>query len=250
MKNKQQKFVDKVYRLTRNAAPLSFMLPTKNSSRSPLMWFDEEKGFNRALRYARNQKSPFEDEQDGNFILEPVIFENGLLRVPKENQVLQQFLHYHPMNGKKFTEVNNEKDASQEVEYLNYEVDALIEARNLDVAQLENVCRVLFGKNVSKMSTAELKRDVLVFAKHDPRSFLEAIKDPELMHSANIQRFFDDGMLTTRRNDSEVWYNTPTNKTKMLTIPYGQDKVTAASTFLKSDDGLEALTMLEALIEY
>ncbi len=250
MKNKQQKFVDKVYRLTRNAAPLSFMLPTKNSSRSPLMWFDEEKGFNRALRYARNQKSPFEDEQDGNFILEPVIFENGLLRVPKENQVLQQFLHYHPMNGKKFTEVNNEKDASQEVEYLNYEVDALIEARNLDVAQLENVCRVLFGKNVSKMSTAELKRDVLVFAKRDPRSFLEAIKDPELMHSANIQRFFDDGLLTTRRNDSEVWYNTPTNKTKMLTIPYGQDKVTAASTFLKSDDGLEALTMLEALIEY
>jgi hypothetical protein len=250
MKNKQQKFVDKVYRLTRNAAPLSFMLPTKNSSRSPLMWFDEEKGFNRALRYARNQKSPFEDEQDGNFILEPVIFENGLLRVSKENQVLQQFLHYHPMNGKKFIEVNNEKDASQEVEYLNYEVDALIEARNLDVAQLENVCRVLFGKNVSKMSTAELKRDVLVFAKRDPRSFLEAIKDPELMHSANIQRFFDDGMLTTRRNDSEVWYNTPTNKTKMLTIPYGQDKVTAASTFLKSDDGLEALTMLEALIEY
>ena len=250
MKNKQQKFVDKVYRLTRNAAPLSFMLPTKNSNRSPLMWFDEEKGFNRALRYARNQKSPFEDEQDGNFILEPVIFEDGLLRVPKENQVLQQFLHYHPMNGKKFIEVNNEKDASQEVEYLNYEVDALIEARNLDVAQLENVCRVLFGKNVSKMSTAELKRDVLVFAKRDPRSFLEAIKDPELMHSANIQRFFDDGLLTTRRNDSEVWYNTPTNKTKMLTIPYGQDKITAASTFLKSDDGLESLTMLEALIEY
>ena len=250
MTNKQQKFVDKVYRLTRNAAPLSFMLPTKNSNRSPLMWFDEEKGFNRALRYARNQKSPFEDEQDGNFILEPVIFEDGLLRVPKENQVLQQFLHYHPMNGKKFIEVNNEKDASQEVEYLNYEVDALIEARNLDVAQLENVCRVLFGKNVSKMSTAELKRDVLVFAKRNPRSFLEAIKDPELMHSANIQRFFDDGLLTTRRNDSEVWYNTPTNKTKMLTIPYGQDKVTAASTFLKSDDGLEALTMLEALIEY
>jgi hypothetical protein len=69
MKNKQPKFVDKVYKLTRGAAPLSFMLPTKNSHRSPLMWFDGEKGINRALRYARNQKSPFEDEQDGNFIL-------------------------------------------------------------------------------------------------------------------------------------------------------------------------------------
>ena len=249
MKNKQAKFVNKVYKLTRGAAPLSFMLPTKNSHRSPLMWFDEEKGVNRALRYARNQKSPFEDEQDGNFILEPVIFENGFLRVPKENQVLQKFLHYHPMNGKKFEEVDNEKDASTEVEMLNYEVDALIEARSLSVAELENVCRVLFGRDVSKMSTSELKRDVLVFAKRDPRSFLEAVKDPELMHNANVQRFFDEGLLSTRRNDTEVWYSTPTNKTKMLTIPFGQDKVTAVATYLKTDDGIEALGMLETLIE-
>ena len=51
--------------------------------RFPLLWFDEEKGENRALRYARNQKSPFEDEQDGNAIVEPVIFEDGFLRVPR-----------------------------------------------------------------------------------------------------------------------------------------------------------------------
>lgn len=249
MKNKQAKFVDKIYKLKRGAAPLSFMLPTKNSHRSPLMWFDEEKGFNRALRYARNQKSPFEDEQDGNFILEPIIFENGFLRVPKENQVLQQFLHYHPMNGKRFEEVDNEKDASAQVEHLNYEVDALIEARSLSLAQLESVCRVLFGRDVSKMSSAELKRDVLIFAKRDPRSFLEVVKDPELMHNANVQRFFDEGLLSTRRNDTEVWYSTPTNKTKMLTIPFGQDKVDAVCTYLKTDEGIEALTMLESLIE-
>jgi len=34
---------------------------------------------NRPLRYARNQKSPFEDEQDGNVILEPIVFEDGML---------------------------------------------------------------------------------------------------------------------------------------------------------------------------
>ena len=45
------------------------MLPTSNSRRSPLLWFDEERGENRALRYASNQKSPFEDEQDGNVVL-------------------------------------------------------------------------------------------------------------------------------------------------------------------------------------
>jgi hypothetical protein len=88
------------------------------------MYFDEEQNVNRALRYARNQKSPFEDEQDGNAILEPIIFEDGFLHVPRTNPVLQEFLHYHPMNGLHFEEINNEKDAQEDVEVLNLEVDA------------------------------------------------------------------------------------------------------------------------------
>jgi len=99
-------FADKQYKLTRDVAPLSFMLPTRHSRRFPLLHFDENEGINRELRYARNQKSPFVDEQDGNAILEPVIFEDGFLFVKKENQVLQQFLHYHPLNGTKFVEVD------------------------------------------------------------------------------------------------------------------------------------------------
>ena len=86
---KQQQYVDKTYRLTRDAAPLTFMLPVRNSRRSPLLWFDETKGTNRALRYGANQKSPFEDEQDGNVIIEPIVFEDGFLTVPRTNQVLQ-----------------------------------------------------------------------------------------------------------------------------------------------------------------
>ena len=61
--------VDKTYKLKSNATPISFTLPSRNTTRFPLMYFDEEQNMNRALRYARNQKSPFEDEQDGNFLL-------------------------------------------------------------------------------------------------------------------------------------------------------------------------------------
>ena len=88
-------YTDKVYRLKRDAAPLTYMLASHHTRRSPLLHFDEETGENKQLRYARNQKSPFVDEQDGNAILEPIIFEDGLLRVPKNNQVLQEFLYYH-----------------------------------------------------------------------------------------------------------------------------------------------------------
>ena len=78
---KTVEYVDKQYKLLGQDAPLSFMLASRNSRRFPLLWFDEDKGEQRALRYARNQQSPFEDEQDGNAILEPIVFEDGFLTV-------------------------------------------------------------------------------------------------------------------------------------------------------------------------
>lgn len=249
MKKKNEVYVDKTYRLTDAVAPLAYMIPTRNSRSFPLLYWDEEKGLNRALRYSRNQNSPFEDEQDGNVIVEPVIFEDGLLTVPRQNQVLQKFLHYHPLNGKSFEEVNLEKDASKEMESLETEVDALIEARSLSLEELENVCRVAFGRSTDRLSSAEMKRDVLMFAKYNPTDFLRILQDPELRYNSKVQKFFDSGMLTTRRNESEVWFSTPTNKKKMLSVPFGVSPTTAAGSFLKSDDGIEALKMLEDLVD-
>ena len=226
----------------------SFYSPTKHSSRFPLLHFDDTEGINRELRYARNQKSPFVDEQDGNAILEPVIFEEGFLHVNKTNQVLQQFLHYHPLNGKAFVEVDKAKDASEEIEDLMVEADALVEAKKLSIEQLENICRVLFGSNVATMSTAELKRDVLVFAKTNPEDFLDVVNDPELKIMGTVERFFSEGILAYRKSGKEVWFNTATNKTKMLNVPFGQDANDLVVSYLKSDDGVEVLKHLESLL--
>lgn len=247
-KTKTVKSVDKFYKLTRDAAPLSYMLPTRNSAHFSLMYFDEDTNTNRTLRYARNQKSPFEDEQDDNAILEPVIFEDGMLSVPRTNPVLQEFLHYHPLNGVKFVEIDNEKDASHDVEILNLEIDALIAAKELDIDMIENVTRVLFGRDTSKMSTAELRRDLLVFAKREPEYFLDVLTDPMLQLQGNVQMFFDKGLLSFRKNNTEVWYNTSSNKTRMLTVPYGSDPKETVASYLSSDDGIESLKMLENLI--
>ena len=239
---------NKVYKLTRDEAPLSFMIPTRHTSQFPLLWFDEDNNVNRTLRYARNQKSVFEDEQDGNIIVEPIIFEDGFLHVPKDNPMLQQFLYYHPLNGKRFIEVNKEVDAQVEVEKLTTEVDALIEARNLSIDQIESIGRVLFNKDTSKVTTSELKRDILVYAKNDPQTFLEVINDPTLKLQASVSQFFDKGLLAFRKNNKEVWYNTSSNKTKMLNIPFGEEPMFIVSTFLQSDDGIEVLKMLEKLL--
>jgi hypothetical protein len=94
-RKKKNVFTNKTYKLTKDKAPLSYSIPSRNSKRKSLLWFDEETGMNRALRYSKNQKSIFEDEQDKNVILEPIVFEDGLLFVPKENQILQKFLAQH-----------------------------------------------------------------------------------------------------------------------------------------------------------
>jgi len=240
---------DKTYKLLGGYTPLSYTLSSRNTRRYPLMWYDEEKNINRALRYAQNQKTPFEDEQDGNAILEPIVFEDGFLIVPKSNPVLQQFLHYHPLNGKTFILVDNEKDAQDELDEMTVEVDALIEARKLTVEQLETVYRVVFGKDPTRFATAEIRRDILVMAKRDPKGFLNVINDPMLKYNARVQMFFDSNLLSLRNNGKEVWFNTPSNKRKLLAVPFGEDHIETVSLYLKSDDGLDALKFLESQLE-
>lgn len=239
--------VDKVYKL-KLGSPLSYTLASRNSSLFPLLWYDEKNNINRSLRYAVNQKSPFEDEQDNNVILEPIVFEDGFLRVPKNNPVLQAFLHYHPGNGRVFEEVDKEKDAKAEVEDLNIEVDALLSARQLSIEQVEMMTRVLFDRDPSYVTTAELRRDILVFAKNSPKEFLQIMNDPELNYQAKIKTFFENKLLVFRNGDKEIWFNTASNKKKMCSIPYGQDPYEFAGQYLKSDEGLDYLKMLETFL--
>jgi hypothetical protein len=238
---------DKVYKL-KIGTPLSYSLASRNHQRFPLMWFDEDKNQNRALRYAINQKSPFEDEQDGNAIMEPIIFEDGFLSVSRTNPVLQEFLHYHPLNGIVFTEVDEQKEANEEVEDMNVEIDALLAARELSIEQIETLTRVMFGKDPSVIATEILKRDILVYAKTEPREFLNILNDPELQFQSKVRLFFENRLLALRNNDREVWFNTSTNKKKMLSIPFGEDPFEMTGHFLQSDEGLDALKMLEAML--
>ena len=213
-----------------------------------MLYFDESQGINRALRYAVNQKSCFEDEQDGNVVVTPIIFEDGLLRVPKNNPVLQQFLHYHPLNGKKFEEVVVEKDAQKDLDVMTMQVDALVEAKSLSLEQMENIARVLFNTDIGKLSSAELKRDILVFAKNNPTVFLNAINDPELKLLSTVQKFFDNKVLSFRNKKRDVHYNLEGNKKRLVAIPFGENPIEFLASWVKSDDGLDVLDFLEKQI--
>lgn len=241
---KKNIFTNKTYKLTRNKAPLSYSIPSRHTKRKSLLWFDEETGMNRTLRYSRNQKSIFEDEQDKNVILEPIVFEDGLLFVPKENQILQKFLAHHPGLGNMFVEVDKEKDASTDVSQLDLSLDAQIAAKELDIEMLETVARVVIGLRVDNLTSSELKRDVRLFAQRYPVDFLDSINDPLLSLQNKCAKFFSEGLLIIK-NKKDIYYNLKGNKNKLMTIPYGEDPLFILASFLQSDEGLEVLSILE-----
>ena len=238
---------DRVYRLKGRTAPLSFILNSRHSRRKPLLYFDGTS--QRALRYASNQSSPFEDEQDQNAIIEPVIFEDGMLVVSQQNPVLQQFLSYHPGNGSIFEEVDSERDASVEVEQMDWQLEAQIAAKNLDIAALEIVARIGLGANPDNMSTAELKRDVRLYAKKYPEEFLEILNDPQLEVQALAAEILAQKLLILKNKGKDIYFNLSDNKKKLLTIPFGDEASSALVSFFQTDDGIEVMRTLENLLE-
>jgi len=246
MKTNQAK--DKVYVLKQDKTPVSFFIQSRSNKRRQLLHFDEEKGINRALRYSKNQKSIFEDEQDGTAILEPIVMEDGKITVAKNNPMLQQFMDMHPDNlsngGTLFYEFDPQRVAEDRVRTLNLEVDALIAARSLDLDKMKSIARVHLDSNVDKMTAAEIKHDILLFARNYPEDFLYAIEDPDIDVNDISSRAFDEGYVTFRAG-KDIHYNLKNNKKKILTVPFGDRKEDVFMTWLKSDEGLEFYQYLE-----
>ena len=92
---------DRTYYLRSKEKPLSRMIKS-----SDVYYFDEEKGYERELKYTSNQRTCFVDEMKGEQRLAHIIFRNGNLLVPRNKVTLQKLLSlYHPSRDILFEEV-------------------------------------------------------------------------------------------------------------------------------------------------
>lgn len=235
---------DRVFVLTSDTTPLTYVLPSRNTRRFPLLHFDGKT--NRALRYARNQKSVFEDEQDENAIVEPIIFEDGALVVPANNPILSQFLDIHPLKDQIFMELNPEKEAMNDIEDMNIELDAQIAARNMDLETMLAIARLVWGPVVDTMTTPELKRDILLYAREYPLQLLEMLNDPSLTETALASKALSEGLFSMRNNNREIWFNMTGNKRKLMNVQQGEDPVYVLTAYLESAEGKEVLEMVKS----
>ena len=63
---------------------------------------------------------------------------------------------------------------------MEVEIEALIAAKQLDIEHAEAMLRVEVGGAVSKMTSKEIKRDILLMARNNPSVFLELLQDDNI----------------------------------------------------------------------
>ena len=230
---------DRMYRLKGNKKPLS-----RSIKSADIYYFDEEKGYERELKYCSNQRTMFVDEMKGDQRLEHVVFRNGMLIVEKEKTVLQKLLSlYHPQRNVTFYEEKPVLRAINEVETIELEIDALTAARNLEVDMAEAVMRVEIGSKVSGMSSKELRRDLLIFAKKNPKLFLELIQDDNVvLRNFGIKAV--ELKILSLSNDQRhfIWKSTGR---KIMTVPFDEHPYTALAHWFKTDEGMEVYNNIE-----
>jgi len=230
---------DRQYYLRGNLSPLSCHIKSSN-----IYWFDEEKGYEREIKITSNQRTPFVDEMKGDQRLEHVVFRNGVLHVPKNKVVLQKILSiYHPDRGRKFHEKDYQKEAASQIDLLEVEIQALNAAQSLEIDMAEAVMRVEFGSKVSEMSSKELKRDLLLYAKKNPALFLELVNDENVMLRNFGIKATEMGIL--KLSQDQRTFSWGSNDRKLMTVPFDEHPYSALAAWFKTDEGMEIYSNIE-----
>ena len=235
---------DRQYYLKKKGRPLTYVLQSKSTKRKPLLWWDEEKGINREMRYASNQKSVFVDEQDDNVMMEHVIFEEGVLYVPKQNQPLQKFLSlYHPKKDVVYAEKDDVAEAKEELIDIETEMQALNTATSIEIDQAEAILRVELGSTVDKMSSAEIKRDLYLFARTNPVLFLDLVNDENVVLRNLAIKANEMGVITLSQDQRRfTWGSTDR---KLMEVPFDENPYSAFAAWLKTDEGVEVYKSIQ-----
>jgi hypothetical protein len=235
---------DRQYYLKKKGRPLTYVLQSKSTKRKPLLWWDEDKGINREMRYSSNQKSIFVDEQDNNVMLDHVVFEEGVLYVPKQNQPLQKFLSlYHPKKDLVYAERDDVAEAKEDLIDIETEMQALNTATSIEIDQAEAILRVELGSTVDKMSSAEIKRDLYLFARQNPVLFLDLVNDENVVLRNLAIKANEMGIIKLSQDQRRfTWGSTDR---KLMEVPFDENPYSAFAAWLKTDEGVDVYKSIQ-----
>lgn len=202
-----------------------------------------ENGKLREIRYCPNEPSIYRDQQADNSIRKAIMFTDGKLFVRPDQPNLAEYLLRHPDNvsngGTRFKIVDTSKDKeiSLDKEFELHDAVSLIRTKELD--ELLSVA-VAMGINVDR-PVSEIKHDLMVAAKRNPKNFIEAFDNPAVEMKTKIIQAKKYQIIDMRDN-GVYWFD---SGKMIVSVPAGKDPVDVFVRYCLTDSASPVVEELE-----
>ena len=123
----------------------------------------------------------------------------------------------------------------------------MMAAITMDVDDAEAILRVELGSKVSTMTTKELKRDLLLFAKRQPDLFMELANDDNVQLRNIAIKASEMGIIKLSQDQRTFTWGS--NGRKLMTVPFDENPYSAMAAYFKTDEGVEVYRSVEKNLE-
>jgi len=141
------------------------------------------------------------------------------------------------LRGKLYEEFSAIEEATDQLDVLDLQIDAMNAARNIDIDHGEAILRVELGSKVGTMSSKEIKRDLMLFARNNPQLFIQLANDDNVQLRNIAIRAAEAGIIVLSQDQRTFTWGS--NGRKLMNVPFDENPYSAFAAFLKTDEGVE-----------
>ena len=134
-------------------------------------------------------------------------------------------------------------EAEDQFDMLEIEIEAMNMAYEMDIDHAEAILRVEVGSSVSSLSSKELRRDLLLFAKKNPSLFIDLAEDENVQLRNFAIRAVEEKIIALSPDNRS--FNWASNNRKLMNVPFDENPYSAMAAWFKTDEGLEVYRSIE-----
>ena len=122
-------------------------------------------------------------------------------------------------------------------------VEALSIAKSLNIGACEAIMRVEIGSKINDLSSKELRRDLLLFAKRNPQLFIELASDQNIKLRNFGIKATEMGII--KLSADQRTFSWGSNDRKLMNVPFDEHPYSALAAWFKTDEGMEIFSNIE-----
>ena len=113
----------------------------------------------------------------------------------------------------------------------------------MDVDFAEAILRVEIGSKVNSMSSKELRRDLMLFARSNPSLFISLAKDENVQLRNFAIRAVEANIIKLSGDQRSFTWGS--NGRKLMSVPFDENPYSAFAAWLKTDEGVEVYRSID-----